>query len=257
MSSDYELSIDDLVDLLHSVDHEKVVDSENAVISDEALAALLDRTLQGNRATEEGEDNVKGAGSTAHSGVFKIIAERDSSGKLIGEHSTEDIVCASGTATGGDAGVGVGTAAEIVAGDGGGLDAKCGAGTPEMATPIKMAVVGGDLDSQCGAGEPVATSTNGTLTSDSISITPEPTTSGGSLQSSSSVSIGSSSGYDSIQSMDADASTPAMTGSSSPIPEPTAGGVVVSNTEVKVCTGRMEIDDKTVSSDTTGSLMTS
>ena len=273
MSSDYELSIDDLVDLLHSVDHEKIVDSENAVISDGALAALLDRTLQGDKATEEdAEGTLKGAGSIAHSGVFKIIAERDSSGKLVGEHSTEDIVCAGGPSTGGSVDTESGDAgsAEIVTGSAGGgdLDTKSGAGTPEM--------VGLDSPSGCGVGGVVGaaeTASGGDLnigcpavmsaTEDlpSESATPEPSSSG-SLKSSSSLSIGSSSGSDSVQSMDTDAGTPAsslvLTGSSSPTPEPAAGGVVVADTEVKVCAGEMKMQgDMTVSSAAAGSLMTS
>ena len=271
VSSDYELSIDDLVDLLHSVDHEKIVDSENAVISDGALAALLDRTLQGDKATEEdAEGSLKGAGSIAHSGVFKIIAERDSSGKLVGEHSTDDIVCAGGPSTGGSVDTtesGDAGSAEIVTGAGGGdLDTKSGAGTPDMVGLDSGCGVGGvvgaaetasgkDLNIGC----PAAMSATEDLPSESA--TPEPSSSG-SLKSSSSLSIGSSSGSDGVQSMDTDAGTPAsslvLTGSSSPTPEPAAGGVVVADTEVKVCTGEIKMeDDRTVSSAAAGSLMTS
>lgn len=97
MSSDYDLSIEDLVDLLHSVDHEKVVKSKDAVISDEALAALLDRTLTsdkmnsdpGFKEKEKEDDSLKSANSIVHSGLFKVIAERDSTGKLIGEQNSE------------------------------------------------------------------------------------------------------------------------------------------------------------------------
>ena len=248
-------------------------DHENAIISDGALAALLERTLQGDKATEEdAEGSVKGAGSIAHSGVFKIIAERDSSGKLVGEHSTEDIVCAGGPSTGGSVDTtesGDAGSAEIVTGAGGGdLDTKSGTGTPEM--------VGLDSPSGCGVGGvvgaaetasgrdlnigcPAAMSATEDLPSESA--TPEPTSSG-SLKSSSSLSIGSSSGSDGVQSMDTDAGTPAsslvLTGSSSPTPEPAAGGVVVADTEVKVCAGEMKMEgDRTVSSAAAGSLMTS
>lgn len=97
MSSDYDLSIEDLVDLLHSVDHEKVVKSKDAVISDEALAALLDRTLTsdkmnsdpGFKEKEKEDDSLKSANSIVHLGLFKVIAERDSTGKLIGEQNSE------------------------------------------------------------------------------------------------------------------------------------------------------------------------
>ena len=94
LSTNYDLSIEDLVDLLHSVDHEKVVDCKDAVISDQALEALLDRTLQGSskaksdpssfREEQGGEDSLKSASSAAaHADVFKVIAERDSDGKLL------------------------------------------------------------------------------------------------------------------------------------------------------------------------------
>ena len=46
--ADETLSLDALVDLLHSVDHDKVANNKDAVaISDEALAALLDRSTGG------------------------------------------------------------------------------------------------------------------------------------------------------------------------------------------------------------------
>lgn len=85
-SSNNDLSIEDLVDLLHSVDHDKVVSSSDAVISDKALAALLDRTMSGSKqdlssagATEEAKKKM----TVGHSSVFRVIAERDSHGNLI------------------------------------------------------------------------------------------------------------------------------------------------------------------------------
>ncbi len=98
------MSMEDLVELLHSVDHEKVVSStKDAVISDAALEALLDRTMNkdkpppppplpsdrlsaGFRERETEEDSLKTAANSAaaaHAGVFKVIAERDSKGNLI------------------------------------------------------------------------------------------------------------------------------------------------------------------------------
>lgn len=215
MSSDYELSIDDLVDLLHSVDHEKVVDSEDAVISDEALAALLNRTLQSDKIKEKDEDSLK----STHLGIFKVIAERDSSGKLIG--------------------------AEGGASDG--VDTDSGAVSMEAAEIVASEV----LDTDSGAG-----SIEMTDLSSSPSTTPEPASSD-SLKSSSSTSISSSSCSacdDGVQNMDIDADTPAssaaLTGSYSSTPEPSAGGVMVADTEVKVCTGEMEVEEnRTISSE--------
>ena len=91
LSSKYDLSIDDLIDLLHSADHEKIVNNQDAVISDEALAALLDRTVQSEDAlTENKTTNINRLMSTSnHSCVFKVIAERDSSGTLM----SSDNVC--------------------------------------------------------------------------------------------------------------------------------------------------------------------
>lgn len=178
-----------------------MVDSKNAVITDEALAALLDRTLQskvkddpiGSQEKGPEKDSLKSA--TAHSDVFKVIVERDSSGMLLGER---DGVCDNEPSTSGS------------------LNA---AGAIVMETSEDISI------------------------SDSSSSTPEPV-SNDSLKSSSSVSISSSSSgcADSgVQSMDVD--TPpssVLTGSYSPTPEPNAGGVVVADTEVKVCASEME-----------------
>lgn len=94
--SNYELSVEDLIDLMNSVDHQKVVNSRDAVISDESLVALLDRTLQSEMNSDLGfkergkeKDNLKTASSTTHSGVFRVLSERDSSGKLIAAYGCE------------------------------------------------------------------------------------------------------------------------------------------------------------------------
>ena len=83
------MSIDDLVELLHSVDHE-VVNSKDAVISDSALEALLNRTLRKDKpgssqtvGTEEKDASSGVPGSTEHTELFKVIAERDSKGNLV------------------------------------------------------------------------------------------------------------------------------------------------------------------------------
>lgn len=81
---------------MNSVDHQKVVNSRDAVISDESLVALLDRTLQSEMNSDLGfkergkeKDNLKTASSTTHSGVFRVLSERDSSGKLIAAYGCE------------------------------------------------------------------------------------------------------------------------------------------------------------------------
>ena len=75
------MSLEDLTSLLHSVDHESVVDSRDAIISDEALAALLDRSVRPARRGEgEGEG---GMGVGEHEGVFKVIDEQGSSGNSL------------------------------------------------------------------------------------------------------------------------------------------------------------------------------
>ena len=78
-TSDNDLSLDDLSELLHSVDHDKVVNSDGQIISDEALAALLDRTVRTKPVTvspDQGSDTSKVAGEgTSHSGVFKVLEE--------------------------------------------------------------------------------------------------------------------------------------------------------------------------------------
>ena len=75
-----------------------MVNSSDAVISDDALSALLDRAMQTNsenkpdpcfKEDEKPADSLKSASSVAHAGLFKVIAERDSSGKLIGGADVE------------------------------------------------------------------------------------------------------------------------------------------------------------------------
>lgn len=82
LSSKYDISIDDLIDLLHSADHEKVVNNQDAVMSDEALAALLDRTMSASTMAGSKTSSVQSM-ATNHSDVFKVIAERDSIENLI------------------------------------------------------------------------------------------------------------------------------------------------------------------------------
>ena len=65
-----QLSLEDLVSLLHSVDHQSVVDSGDAILSDQALAALLDRRVTGERGGEL-------------EGVFKVIHEQHSTGNTL------------------------------------------------------------------------------------------------------------------------------------------------------------------------------
>ena len=83
--TDSDVSLDDLVDLLQSVEHDKVVNSKDAVISDEALRALLNRNLSNNdnddgKVARSLEESV--GDGPKHSDVFKVIEERDSSGNI-------------------------------------------------------------------------------------------------------------------------------------------------------------------------------
>ena len=64
---------------MHSVDHHKVVDSKDAVITDEQLEALLDRTL-----TSKEKKEVSSSSHPAdEQNVFKVIEERDTQGNVI------------------------------------------------------------------------------------------------------------------------------------------------------------------------------
>ena len=72
---DTQLTLDDLVELLKSVDHDKVVKSQK-IISDSALEALLDR----NFTSENGLKSVGGDSDSdsvgEHAEVFKVIEEQ-------------------------------------------------------------------------------------------------------------------------------------------------------------------------------------
>ena len=112
LSSQCDLSIDDLIDLLHSVDHEKVVNNQAAVISDEALAALLDRTMTSSNQEGSSSSGELQASAAAHYPVnFKVIAERDSRGNLTNakvDGGVDTVDCLAlkggGEAQGGDSG---------------------------------------------------------------------------------------------------------------------------------------------------------
>ena len=71
---DQQLSLEDLMSLLQSVDHETVVDSNDVIISDKALDALLDRSIGTSGGGEAGEGAHK-----EMEGVFKVIHDQDSS----------------------------------------------------------------------------------------------------------------------------------------------------------------------------------
>ena len=76
-ANDLDISLDDLVELLQSVDHHKVVDSRDAVMSDEQLEALLDRTL-----TSREKDQKKSDQKSNERNLFKVIEERDTKGNV-------------------------------------------------------------------------------------------------------------------------------------------------------------------------------
>ena len=64
---------------MHSVDHHKVVDSKDAVITDEQLEALLDRTLT----SKEKKESSTSSHPADDQNVFKVIEERDTQGNVI------------------------------------------------------------------------------------------------------------------------------------------------------------------------------
>jgi hypothetical protein len=87
-ANEIDLSLDDLVELLQSVDHHKVVDSRDAVISDEQLEALLDRTLTSQEKKIKNESSSKNSTHSSAPGdqsLFKVIEERDTKGNVMRE----------------------------------------------------------------------------------------------------------------------------------------------------------------------------
>lgn len=74
--SNIALSVDDLVDLLKSVDHDKIVKS-NDIISDSALEALLDRNFNHQKRPNE-KDDIK------HDDIFKVVEEQNGSSSRVG-----------------------------------------------------------------------------------------------------------------------------------------------------------------------------
>ena len=181
-----DLSIDDLIDLLHSVDHERVVSSNSAVISDKALEALLDRSLQNDKEVNKKDQDIVST-SSEHSSVFKVIAERDSHGNVtIGEAnaSTDTTVSSSNDPSISSSSKSIGSSV-----------------TPEP-----------EQDSHAIIGEPnassdITVSSNGASSSSPNSVSPEPTSSD-TLSSHSSSSLCSSvSLTGDSQSMEVDADT--------------------------------------------------
>ena len=81
-----QLSLDALVDLLNSVDHDKVVTSKDVVISDDALAALLDRSFYSKQPQEQQKMESQ---TSKHSGVFKVLEVRDEKGNIVPNLDTE------------------------------------------------------------------------------------------------------------------------------------------------------------------------
>ena len=85
-ANEIDLSLDDLVELLHSVDHHKVVNSRDAVISDEQLEALLDRTLTSQEKKNKKKSTKSSSPSAAgDQSLFRVIEERDVKGNITRE----------------------------------------------------------------------------------------------------------------------------------------------------------------------------
>lgn len=224
LSNDSDLSIEDLVDLLDSVDHDKVVNSGDAVISDGALSALLDRDLNLDRSSKTKKKQKSG-----HSDLFKVIAERDANGNLIEAVSSTSL---EGCVTADSANVNASS----------GADGKCDAPGPSTK----------DQSSGSGAGDcSVYISVFSGLSSD----TNLKSGSMASLSSSSSSSSTSPSESMDVDSVSVSTSTTRTSGSASfsPTPEPGTGGcvaLVTSRTEVDVC-GSSEEGGKESSIDVT------
>lgn len=181
-----------------------MVNSNDAVISDEALAALLDRTLKiksdpSFKEKEEEEDSLKSACSVAHTGIFKVIAERDCSGTLIGgEDTAEGGSPQEEQITEGKTGIPHATGEAMEQDSSGHIESGVKQSAGKTAPVIQAAAAD-------------------TTTSPSPSASPEPT-SNSSLGSSSSASISSASSASTSESMDVDS----------------VGGVVVANTTVSI-----------------------
>lgn len=79
-----QISLEALADLLNSVDHDKVVTSKDAVISDEALLALLDRSFSSSKQNQD-----VGSQKTKHTEVFKVLEESDEKGNILHNLETE------------------------------------------------------------------------------------------------------------------------------------------------------------------------
>ena len=82
--ADQNLTMDDLKELLKSVDHDQVVNSTD-VISDEALAALLDRSLSSSSAASArtNEEVAPSGGEVAHSNLFVVLEENTGEGTIL------------------------------------------------------------------------------------------------------------------------------------------------------------------------------
>lgn len=84
-----QLSLNDLSSLLNSVDHQQVIEGGETVISDAALAALLDRSFATERKTSEpGGDS---GAAEEHASTFKVLEERSTVGSLL-DQSQDDCV---------------------------------------------------------------------------------------------------------------------------------------------------------------------
>lgn len=82
-----QLSLEDLTSLLHSVDHQKVVNSNDAIISDKALEVLLDRTFVKPSGDGNGVEMKENESITndvrEHEAIFKVINEQDTPGNTL------------------------------------------------------------------------------------------------------------------------------------------------------------------------------
>lgn len=75
--------MDDLKELLKSVDHDQVVNSTD-IISDDALAALLDRSLSSSSAASARiNEEATSSGEGAHGNLFVVLEENTGEGNIL------------------------------------------------------------------------------------------------------------------------------------------------------------------------------
>ena len=89
--TDAALSLDDLMDLLNSVDHENVISTQQ-VLSDSALEALLDRNFATSTSTKRKSDEIMKDQITRHCEFFKVVEEQQDCNNTLQVVNSENAV---------------------------------------------------------------------------------------------------------------------------------------------------------------------